>query len=340
MAQLLQDLGVALLAVAVAGVPVAVAVLLIMALVKAGRGGGGRSARGAGGGRPDAGSGTRGQARGALSTAGGLAGKAWGGIRSAWREGGERLRGDGDGRHRDRRNRQAAATGEPPAPTLADRLTGRCPWCSHHPKAAETDGCDCEATDWACPCAMRNRSAARRRSAEVGEPSSTDDRPPPDEPEPTDLDNPGEPAAVQDDPGDRRPGKPTGGTMPTTTNGEVVNIEQTRRALGAIGRDAMQQVEIANAALASAVADAAAIEQMTASLTTADLDAQTLADISALQEQAAAGEAAARALLAASEARLAAAQRAVDGLNRRHSGVEEAVNSTQHAAKTKYYQHA
>lgn len=97
-------------------------------------------------------------------------------------------------------------------------------------------------------------------------------------------------------------------TMSTIT-GEATNIEATRSNLGQIAEQATRLTD--------------AIEQMSGHLHQADLDRETLAEIAALSE--------------AVEMVQDRANRARDGLNRRHSHMEEAVNSTPHVAQTAYY---
>ncbi|MPZ67524.1 MAG: hypothetical protein GEU83_19195 [Pseudonocardiaceae bacterium] len=76
-----------------------------------------------------------------------------------------------------------------------------------------------------------------------------------------------------------------------------------------------------------ALADSACarVEQLAGSLQSADLDAQTLGEVAAI--------------LDASDSMKTAANRALNGLQRRHGQMHEAVNTTAHAAHTEWYRH-
>ncbi len=101
------------------------------------------------------------------------------------------------------------------------------------------------------------------------------------------------------------------GTPAAERRGEAQGIQAARTALRAI----------------AATADDAAgsIGVLAASLADADMDPATLAEVADILE-------------AASELR-GAADKAVDGLNRRHAQIEQAVNATPHVAKTSFYRH-
>lgn len=238
-------------------------------------------------------------------------------------------------------------TGEP---TWRHWVTGECPVCGHSPKASpsETDGCECGHVDWACPCALRHRSATRQSAPGGGPPialATPPPRPPrPGAPQPRDRDQLVDLDALTPDDHDhaeQHPHNPTGGdTMSTpATTGESASIEQTRTALQAILAAAAIDLDGASAVYEAAKGTTVAAEQMLGDLTTADLDAQTLADISAIQECAAAQEADAQRLLTSTEATHAATDAALAGLNERHAMVEEAVTATAHAAQTGWYRH-
>lgn len=257
---------------------------------------------------------------GAWRTGRGMDRSLWTGARNGWRKGRDRghARREAKRAHRDEQR-------DDPTPTWGHYITGRCPQCCHLPRAsaAETDGCECSDTDWGCRCALGRRSAGRRTPPEHDnihlEPTTTQSGP-----ELVDL--------------DELQATPDGGTMSqAVTTGEAASIEQTRLGLLSFGEIAAEHLEHAALAHDQAKGLAAAAEQMLGDLTTADLDAQTLADITALQEQAAELEAAAQRLSIAAEGTHAAAGGALSGMDSRHRGVEEAVNATQHAAATDWY---
>lgn len=121
-------------------------------------------------------------------------------------------------------------------------------------------------------------------------------------------------------PADPLPGRPAeeptqeqegGGPSMTSPNGEAVNIATVRETLQAIVQTAEQ---------ASSV-----IDNLSASLSGADIDPQTLGEVSEILDAAAALK--------------AAATQALQGLDTRHAAMEEAVNATPHAAKTDFYRH-
>lgn len=118
---------------------------------------------------------------------------------------------------------------------------------------------------------------------------------------------PGQPA------GDAMQAQPEQGGTPVSvpTTGEAPNIEAARDALKAIA----DQAEETNTT----------IDQLSASLTSADMDPDTLGEVSEILE-------------AADNLKTAAAN-ALAGLDNRHQVMEEAVNSTPHAAKTEFYRH-
>lgn len=97
----------------------------------------------------------------------------------------------------------------------------------------------------------------------------------------------------------------------TNTTGEAPTIEQARDNLQALVAESEQT--------------SVRVDQLSASLQTADLDPQTLGEVAEVLE--------------AADQMKAAAARALQGLDARHSQMEEAVNSTPHAAKTEFYRH-
>lgn len=99
--------------------------------------------------------------------------------------------------------------------------------------------------------------------------------------------------------------------MASLTTGEATNIEAARYALQALRTEAEQTV--------------ARVDQLSASLQSADLDSQTLGEVAEILE--------------AADAMKTAADKAFTGLRSRHGAMEEAVNATPHAAKTEWYQH-
>jgi len=132
----------------------------------------------------------------------------------------------------------------------------------------------------------------------------------------TPEDAPPEPAAPEDTSrpaGQQR--SPSGGeamNSPTVdSTGEAVNIAAARAALDAIVQAADQAV--------------GTIDNLSASMQGADMDADTLGDVAAVLE--------------AATAMHAAAAKARSGLDDRHAVMEEAVNTTPHAAKTDFYRH-
>lgn len=92
-------------------------------------------------------------------------------------------------------------------------------------------------------------------------------------------------------------------------NGEVVNIEQTRQALRDIHEQASEFVTT--------------VDALSASLQAADLDTQTLGEVAEIVD--------------AAQNVQGRAEAAVKGLDARHGQVEEAINSTPHAANTDFY---
>jgi hypothetical protein len=103
-----------------------------------------------------------------------------------------------------------------------------------------------------------------------------------------------------------------GGTrMTTTLSGEAVNIAATRQTLQEISTVAGEAVTT--------------IDQLSAGLSSADMDPQTLDEVMEILESATTMQ--------------TAAERAVRGLDTRHAQMEEAVNSTPHAAATDFYRH-
>lgn len=108
--------------------------------------------------------------------------------------------------------------------------------------------------------------------------------------------------------------EPNGGAVMAATmngTGEAPTIEQAREALQALVAEAEQT--------------SARVDTLSASLQAADLDAQTLGEVADVLE--------------AADAMKAASTRALQGLDSRHAQMEEAVNSTPHAAQTSFYRH-
>jgi hypothetical protein len=103
----------------------------------------------------------------------------------------------------------------------------------------------------------------------------------------------------------------TYGTPAADRTGEAQGIQAARTALRAIAKTADNA--------------ASSIGVLAASLADADMDPATLAEVTDILE-------------AASELR-GAADKAVDGLNRRHAQIEQAVNASPHVAKTSFYRH-
>jgi hypothetical protein len=103
----------------------------------------------------------------------------------------------------------------------------------------------------------------------------------------------------------------TGGTGMAENTGEAPNIEAARDALSALQAEADRTV--------------ARVDQLSGSLQSADLDAQTLGEVAEVLE--------------AADAMKTAAHKALSGLDSRHGLMEEAVNATAHAAKTDWYRH-
>jgi hypothetical protein len=99
--------------------------------------------------------------------------------------------------------------------------------------------------------------------------------------------------------------------MTTTLSGEAVNIAATRQTLQEISTVAGEAVTT--------------IDQLSAGLSSADMDPQTLDEVMEILESATTMQ--------------TAAERAVRGLDTRHAQMEEAVNSTPHAAATDFYRH-
>jgi hypothetical protein len=100
-------------------------------------------------------------------------------------------------------------------------------------------------------------------------------------------------------------------SMPASTGGEALNIDQARQVLKEIHTKAADFVT--------------AVDTLSASLQAADMDAQTIGEVADI--------------LDAASVTQTAADKAVRGLDSRHAHMEEAVNSTPHAAKTEFYRH-
>jgi len=303
-------------------------------------------------------------AAGTWRVARGTAGSLATGARAGWKKGRQHAT-----ERRATKQTEQEALRPAGTPSWRHYLTGECPTCGHLPKAtaAETDGCECDAVAWGCPCAQRVVSSSRRPRAATslscpdcghdmagprqcactyrGCPCCPAATPPADQPsdaEPVDLAKSEDrslpryrPLPNDDDPHEGDPMSAPSQKI----DGEASTIETTRLALVRFGEIATQHLETAAAAHEQAKGMAAAAEQMLAGLTTADLDPQTLAEVAALQEQAARLEQAATELQVAAEGTQAAATAAMTGLNSRHGNVEEAVNSTPHAAQTGWYRH-
>lgn len=99
--------------------------------------------------------------------------------------------------------------------------------------------------------------------------------------------------------------------MASLTTGEAPNIEAARGALQALRAEAEQTV--------------ARVDQLSASLQSADLDPQTLGEVAEVLE--------------AADGLKTAADKVFNGMQSRHGVMEEAVNSTPHSAKTDWYKH-
>ena len=129
-------------------------------------------------------------------------------------------------------------------------------------------------------------------------------------------------AAYLSDPDSRRAdmGAPGGIAAVNATADETPAAERRGGAHG------IQAARTALRAIANTADDAASlIGVLAASLADADMDPATLAEVADILE-------------AASELR-GAADKAVDGLNRRHAQIEQAINATPHVAKTSFYRH-
>jgi hypothetical protein len=99
--------------------------------------------------------------------------------------------------------------------------------------------------------------------------------------------------------------------MPISTGGEALTYEQTQATL--------KQMHDAATELASAV------DGLQASLSSADLDRQTLGEIADI--------------LDAAQTVQSSAQRALAGLETRHAHLAEAISAAPHVAKTEFYRH-
>lgn len=99
--------------------------------------------------------------------------------------------------------------------------------------------------------------------------------------------------------------------MVSATTGEAPNIEAARTVMQALRTEAEQTVS--------------RVDQLAGSLQSANVDAQTLGEVAEVLDNA--------------DAMKAAADKALAGLQSRHAVMEEAVNSTPHAANTDWYRH-
>ena len=99
--------------------------------------------------------------------------------------------------------------------------------------------------------------------------------------------------------------------MSFSTSGEALNIDQARQTLKEIYTAASEFVST--------------VDNLQASLASADLDPQTLGEVAEI--------------LDAAQITQSAAEKAVQGLDSRHAHMEEAVNATPHVAKTEFYLH-
>jgi len=132
----------------------------------------------------------------------------------------------------------------------------------------------------------------------------------------------------------------SGGTavaIDTTTGGEVLTMDQLLAELGTIINEAAADLEDAQADAQRATEDAQRVELMVASLRSMDLDEQTLTEVGALGDSAAARQAAADQRAAAAESRHAQASAARDGVQARHQVMAEAHAATPHAADKSFY---
>lgn len=286
--------------------------------------------------------------RGLWWVASGTGRAVWAGGREGARRGRERgirraARRRVDARRR-RRDRAADPVGEP---RWRNWITGRCPTCDHTSAEAATEqaGCGCVNRDWGCPCARRNTARPRpvpdlpaadlpdanpvslTKPPAGGDGTAASDDP--TDPEPTDPNPPVPPATTVHDPHTEEP------PMPVTTS-EPVGIAQTRTALEEIGAAVTTYLDTAAAARVEAEELRAQVERMQASMSLNDLDASTLAAIARLMEQIRRLENAADELAAASDGSRAASGASLDAVNT-HRGIEEAVNSHEHAANVDWY---
>jgi hypothetical protein len=129
-------------------------------------------------------------------------------------------------------------------------------------------------------------------------------------------------AAYLSDPVSRRAemGAHGGTAAPNATAHEAAAAERSGGAQG------IQAARTALRAIAKTADNAASsIGVLAASLADADMDPATLAEVADILE-------------AAGELR-GAAEKAGDGMNRRHAQIEQVINATQHVAKTSFYRH-
>lgn len=103
----------------------------------------------------------------------------------------------------------------------------------------------------------------------------------------------------------------SGGVAVANVTGEAPNIEAARNTFQELRKEAEQTVS--------------RVDQLAASLQQAKLDPQTLGEVANVLE--------------AADGLKASVERAYAGMNTRHSVMEEAVNSTPHAASTEWYKH-
>jgi len=123
----------------------------------------------------------------------------------------------------------------------------------------------------------------------------------------------------------------------TLTGGEVTTMSGLVAELGTIIEEASADLEDAQGDAQRAREDMQRIDVMVGSLRSMDLDGQTLSEVGALAEPAAARQAAAEQRAAAAEARHSQAVTARDGVQRRHQVMAEAHAATPHAADKEFY---
>lgn len=128
-------------------------------------------------------------------------------------------------------------------------------------------------------------------------------------------------------------------TIDTATGGDVQTMEQLIAELETIGKEAAAELEDAQGDAQRAKEDAARIDTMVASLSRLNLDSDSLAELSALSDDAASRLSAAEARANSAESRAAHAQQAIEGVRARHQLMQEAHDATPHAANREFYGH-